>query len=274
MIIFPEVAFSTPAINIISEVFPEPEGPTILTISPLCTSSVILCRILIGFSLGPVKFNETLSSLIMLLSVRILIILFLTIWVTDSNAASGESKSILLFGDSIVAGYGVVEENSLPVKLEAYFREQEKNIKVINGGVSGDTTGGGSSRLEWTLKQHKPDVVIIALGGNDMLRGISPDIVKKNIAKMLAIVTKENIPVILSSVKAPLNLGLDYAKQFNEIYPNLADEYDVSLYPFFLEKIYMNRVMMQPDGIHPNANGVNEIVNELGPYIDKFLDEQ
>ncbi len=188
----------------------------------------------------------------------------------NSSAESKQIKSILLFGDSIVAGYGVIAENSLPVKLEEYFRKQDRDIKVINGGVSGDTTSGGNSRLAWTLKQHKPDMVILALGGNDMLRGISPDIVRKNLDAMLSTAKKANIPVILSAVKSPFNLGTDYSGRFNEIYPELADKYDVELYPFFLENIYNKKEFMQPDGIHPNANGVDEIVKGLGAYIDEL----
>lgn len=186
-----------------------------------------------------------------------------------SHANAQTATSILLFGDSIIAGYGLAQESSLSAQLEIFFREKGKDVKVINGGVSGDTTTSARGRLEWTLDKYKPDVVFLALGGNDVLRGFSPTITRDNLDAMLTICKKRNIKVVLSAVRAPANLGLEYMGIFNKIYPDLADKYNAPLYPFLLEKTFGNQTLMQSDGIHPTAEGIKSIANELGPYLLK-----
>lgn len=184
-----------------------------------------------------------------------------------SHAQEQTATTILLFGDSITAGYGLAPEDILSAQLQKSFVEKHYNINVINGGVSGDTTSGGLSRLGWTLKKHHPDVVFIALGGNDVLRGIAPEITYSNLNAMLAMLKANNIPAILSAVQAPSNLGVKYATDFNKIYPNLAAKYNIPLYPFLLKNIFGNATLMQNDGIHPTASGVKEIAKELAPYL-------
>jgi acyl-CoA thioesterase-1 len=191
-----------------------------------------------------------------------------------SHAQAKTATSILLFGDSITAGYGLAEQDSLPVQLEIFLREKGRNVKVINGGVSGDTTSSGRSRLEWALTKHKPDMVIIALGGNDVLRGFSPNVTRDNLNAMLAMLKTKNIPVILSKVKAPANLGTEYVESFNKIYPELAKKYNIKLYPFFLEETFGKQSMMQNDGIHPNAEGVKVMVKILGTQLLKELPKE
>lgn len=188
-----------------------------------------------------------------------------------SYAQDKKTQTVLLFGDSIIAGYGLVEKNSLTVKLQEYFDNEKMDVKVINGGVSGDTTSGGRSRLAWTLKKYNPDVVFIALGGNDLLRGFSPSVTRDNIDAMLATAKETNTKVILSAVQSPSNLGLAYSRQFNSIYPELAKKYKVPLYPFLLEKTFGKTNFMQQDSIHPSEEGIKEIAKELAPYLKKAL---
>lgn len=200
-------------------------------------------------------------------SIRAIIFLIGVSVFSLSHAQEKTATTILLFGDSITAGYGLAPEDVLSAQLQKSFAEKHYNINVINGGISGDTTSGGLSRLEWTIKKHHPDIVFIALGGNDVLRGISPKITYSNLDAMLALLKTNNIPAILSAVQAPSNLGVEYARNFNQIYPDLAAKYKVPLYPFLLHNIFGNATLMQSDGIHPTALGVKDIAQELAPYL-------
>ena len=182
------------------------------------------------------------------------------------------SSTILLFGDSIIAGYNLAEKDSLSTKLEGFFEAQGLNVYVVNGGVSGDTTASGLSRLEWSLNEHQPDLVLLALGGNDVLRGIAPAMTKKNVEAMLQILQENGTETILSEVQAPANMGFKYAREFNDIYEDLADDYDVPLYPFLLENIFGKTGYMQGDAIHPSAKGIDQITQELGPYLLKYVE--
>jgi acyl-CoA thioesterase-1 len=190
-----------------------------------------------------------------------------------SHAHAKTATSILLFGDSIIAGYGLPEEDSLAVRLESFFVENEQIIAVENGGVSGDTTNAGLTRLEWMLKRTKPDIVFLALGGNDVLRGIPPAFTRKNLDSMLAILQKRNIKTVFSKVQAPSNLGADYTAELDTAFVELAEKYNVPLYPFLLESTFTNSTLMLGDGIHPNAKGVQKISQELGAYLLDFRSE-
>lgn len=180
--------------------------------------------------------------------------------------ASATSR-ILIFGDSLVAGYGLLPKEALPVRVEALLKEDGYNVTVFNGGVSGDTTSGGRSRLGWTLDKSKPELVVLALGGNDLLRAIPPSTTKANLEAMLKVLQQQKLPVVLVAVSAPLNLGSRFAGQFNTIYPDLAKQYRAKLYPFFLEKVYGKRDLMLGDGVHPNAKGVEVIAGDLAEFI-------
>jgi len=188
-----------------------------------------------------------------------------------SHANDKTATTILLFGDSIIAGYGLSKEDSLSVRVEKSLKESGYDVDVINGGVSGDTTSSGRSRLEWTLQKYKPDIVLLALGGNDVLRGFLPDITKQNLDAMLAILKKHNVKVILSEVQAPLNLGLEYKQEFDVIYSNLAKKYNVPLHPFLLENTFGKKIFMQGDQVHPNAEGINIIAKDLSRYLEVYI---
>lgn len=177
------------------------------------------------------------------------------------------TSTILIFGDSLSAGYRLQASEALPAVVEARLREKGEDVTVVNGGVSGDTTTGGKNRLEWMLDRHNPDIVLVALGGNDMLRGTPPATVKSNLDGMLAMLQSKNIKTILMAVKVPPNQDAAYTQEFNGIFPALAEEYNVALYPFFLESIFGNSDYMLDDGVHPNAKGVAYVAGYLADYF-------
>jgi acyl-CoA thioesterase-1 len=195
--------------------------------------------------------------------------------ISFSAHASDDDKidKILLFGDSITAGYGLPESFALPNLVEQNLKKEGYDIEVINGGVSGDTTSGGKNRLGWTLDKYEPDLVVIALGGNDMLRGVPPQTVRENVDEMLKIAMDKDVKIVLSEAQASINLGMRYKNEFNSLFEDLADDYDVLLYPFYLEKTFNQPGLMQGDGIHPSAKGAKLIADDLSEYlIDEFLD--
>ena len=175
---------------------------------------------------------------------------------------------ILMLGDSITAGYGLASEQALPIQLEKALNNSE--VRIINGGVSGDTTAGGLARLDWLLADQ-PNAVIIALGGNDTLRGINPEASQKNLAAILKTLQQQEIPALLAGMQAPRNLGAEYTRRFDAIFPALAQEFDVLFYPFLLEGIATIPDLNQPDGIHPNENGVARIVAGLVPMVRELI---
>ena len=188
-------------------------------------------------------------------------------------APKTDGKLVLAFGDSLYAGYGVVQNESFPHELEKALRAQGRAIEVRNAGVSGETTQGGLQRLEFTLDglPRKPDLVLLGLGGNDMLRGLDPAQSEKNLRAMLDILKARKLRVVLTGMLAAPNMGADYAKQFNAIYPVLAKDYDVPLYPFFLEGVIGNPKYMQADSIHPNPAGVDVIVSKIALLVSENL---
>ncbi len=205
-----------------------------------------------------------------------------TIQVTVSNAASaaspkaasvkpvaGPERLVLAFGDSLYAGYGLARGDSLPDDLQDALRADGINARVVNGGISGDTSAAGRQRLAYTLDRldRKPDLVLLGLGGNDVLRQIPPAETRANFVAMLDELQKRGIPVVLTGMLVPPNLGPDYAATFNRIWPDMAKRYDATLDPFILAGVLGNRALMLPDGIHPNAQGVDRIVTRLGPVV-------
>lgn len=177
----------------------------------------------------------------------------------------------MAFGDSLTAGYGLPDGESFTAQLERALIGQGFDIEVINAGVSGDTTSSGLDRLEWALGDN-PDFVILELGANDGLRAIDPALTRANLDKMLAILTERDLPTLLTGMYAPPNLGRDYGEAFNAIYPDLAAQYDVPLYPFFLDGVATVAELNQADGIHPNAQGVAVIVERLLPDVIALID--
>ena len=187
--------------------------------------------------------------------------------------AGQPEKLIVAFGDSLYAGYGVQQNESLPHDLQARLRQDGINAKVINAGVSGDTTAAGLERFAYSLDgaPRKPDLVMIGLGGNDLLRGLNVDDTRANLKAMLDELKKRNIDAMLTGMMAPPNMGPAYVNAFNAIYPDLAREYGAALYPFYYDGILGNRALMQGDGIHPNANGIDMVVNKIAPMVEKNL---
>jgi acyl-CoA thioesterase-1 len=196
---------------------------------------------------------------------------FIVPWAARSPMAD-EARPITLvaFGDSLTAGYGVKVNESFAAQLQMALQAKGHKVTIINAGVSGDTTAGGLERLAWTL-QPKPDGVILELGANDALRGVDPKETRANLDKMLAVLISKNIDVLLAGMKSPTNWGPDYAKEFDAIYPDLAAKYHVALYPFFLEGVALDRAYTQPDGLHQTAKGVAEIVKRILPDVEAQL---
>lgn len=187
-------------------------------------------------------------------------------------AARAAETDVLMLGDSLVQGYGLPQGDELPAQLDAALDEAgHPDANVINAGVSGDTTAGGVARVDWLLADD-PDAVIVVLGGNDGLRGIDPAETRRNLDKLLGKLAEAGLPVLLTGMVAPPNLGRDYAEAFNPIYPDLAEKHDTLLYPFILEDVATVADLNQSDGIHPNGEGVAVIVRNMLPYVEKLLE--
>lgn len=186
---------------------------------------------------------------------------------------AGDERLVLAFGDSLYAGYGLGGGESLPARLEARLRSAGVNATVVNAGVSGDTSAAGRQRLAFTLDnlKRKPDLVILGLGGNDALRQISPGETRANMIAMMDELKRHNIPVLLTGMRAPPNLGPDYAKAFEPIWPDLAKEYGAGLHPFILDGVITNPTLMQGDNIHPTASGVERMADAIAPLALKAL---
>jgi acyl-CoA thioesterase-1 len=192
------------------------------------------------------------------------------------NAGNGERSMalepirILAFGDSLTAGYNLAAADAFPAKLGKALREAGHPVKISNAGISGDTTAGGRSRLDWALAEN-PEIVILELGANDALRGFDPAETERNLDDMLRRLQAKKITVLLAGMKAPRNLGREYADSFDAIYPRLAAKYNVALYPFFLDGVVADPAMNQGDGIHPTAKGVDVIVKRIMPSLLPLL---
>jgi acyl-CoA thioesterase-1 len=183
---------------------------------------------------------------------------------------AGAATRILALGDSLTAGYGLAAEDSFPARLQAWLRGHGVDAEVTNAGVSGDTSAGGLARLDWTL--GKPaDAVLIELGANDALRGIDPRLTGQNLDEILSRLDRRHVKVLLLGMKAPSNWGADYQAAFDAVFPALAERHHVPLYPFFLDGVALDPALNQPDGLHPNARGVEVIVNRIGPYVLRLI---
>ena len=185
----------------------------------------------------------------------------------------GPERLILAFGDSLYAGYGLERGESMPLKVEVLLRKQGVNATVVNAGVSGDTTAAGRKRLPFTLDKlpRKPDLVMLGLGGNDLLRQIPLSETRANLIAMLDELRRRDIPIMLTGMRAPPNLGQDYTVPFDAMYPDLAKKYAAALDPFLLEGTIGDRRLMMADGIHPNAKGVDLIATRIAPIVAEGL---
>lgn len=179
---------------------------------------------------------------------------------------------IIVLGDSLSAGYKLPREAAFTSQLEKALKEKGYDVTVPNTGVSGETTSGGLSRLDWVLGD-KPGLMIVELGANDGLRGIDPARTRENLDKIISKLREKNVPILLAGMMAPRNLGSDYGKVFDAIYPDLAKKHGVPLYPFFLEGVAMDPKLNQEDGMHPTAEGVAVIVKNILPSVTAVLDK-
>lgn len=184
-------------------------------------------------------------------------------------AAAGP-VTLLVLGDSLTAGYGLAESEAFPAQLEAALVAQGHSVRVINAGISGDTSAGGAARLEWSLADN-PDLVILALGANDALRGLSPDQTSANLAAIITRLQERQISVLLAGMLAPRNMGEAYYNSFDNIYPQLAQEFSVPLYPFFLDGVAGKPQLNLADGIHPNVAGIQVMVEGILPLVVEEL---
>mgnify|MGYP001767012472 CR=1 FL=1 len=188
----------------------------------------------------------------------------------------GPERPILAFGDSLLAGYGLKDGESYPVRLEQALRARGINARIANAGVSGDTTAAGLQRLDFTLKSQapRPELVVVSLGGNDMLRGLPPEQTRANLDAILQRLGKEGIAVVVLGMLAAPNLGKDYAAKFNPIYPQLAQKHGATLVPFFLQPVIDKPDLMQQDHVHPTAIGIDAIVAATVDDVAQALPEK
>lgn len=199
-----------------------------------------------------------------------LLSLLLTGALPGSVAAQGKPLTILAFGDSLVAGFGLGSRDGFTAKLEAALKAKGVDARIVNAGLSGDTSAGGVARLDWAL-EPKPDFAIVELGANDGLRGLDPAQTRANLDAILTKLEAKGVPVLFAGMLAPPNMGPDYGKAFNALYPELAQKHGVLFYPFFLEGVAADPSLNQADGIHPNAKGVDVIVERIVPLVLKLI---
>ena len=189
---------------------------------------------------------------------------------------AGPERLVLAFGDSLYAGYGLGAGESLPDRIQAQLRAAGVNATVVNAGVSGDTTAAGRQRFAFALDSlaRAPDLILLGLGGNDVLRQIAPAETRANMTAMLDDAKRRGVPVVLTGMQAPPNLGPDYASKFNTIWPDLAKRYDVPLDPFILQGVITDSRLMQADRVHPNARGITVIADRLSAILRTRLKSQ
>ena len=199
-----------------------------------------------------------------IIKLNITIVFFLFVLIQTSYS---KSLKILILGDSLIAGYGLLKDDGFVNQLQKKLNENSLEVKLVNGGVSGETSTGLYNRFKWVLEENF-DGVVISIGANDALRGIEPRVTYINIENILKFLNKSKIPTMLIGMKAPNNLGMSYVNEFNNIYPELSQKYQTTFYPFLLKDVVLKPNLNQSDMIHPNKKGVKKIVENIYP---KFL---
>ncbi len=184
--------------------------------------------------------------------------------------AAARTISIVGLGDSLMAAYGLEASQGFPARLEAALKARGHDVAVTDAGVSGDTTSGGLARLDWSVPEST-DGVILELGANDALRGLPPEATAQNLETMILRLKERNIPVLLAGMLAPPNMGSTYESAFNAIYPDLAARHDLPFYPFFLDGVTGVTGMQLEDGMHPNAAGIDVMVQRFLPVVEAFV---
>ena len=188
----------------------------------------------------------------------------------STPAAPAKPIKIVAFGDSLTAGLGLPANQSFPARLQKALESKGINVDIINAGVSGDTASGGRDRLDWSIPEGT-EAVILELGANDAMRGTDPNVTRAALSDILTRLKARKVAVLLCGMLAPPNYGADYAARFNAIYPELSKQFDVPLYPFFLDGVAAEAKLNQADGIHPTAEGVDLIVKNILPTMEAFL---
>jgi len=211
--------------------------------------------------------------------ITVIIIFFLYLVGCSGESASNDAasktsaekqttrKTIVAVGDSLTAGLGVNETQAYPAQLQRKLAGDGYDFKVVNAGVSGETSSGALSRIEWVISTLKPDVIILETGANDGLRGIDPDILGKNLDRIVSVIKANNIEVLLCGMKILPNMGPEYSKAFARVYPEIAQKHAIPLVPFFLEGVGGDPRFNQPDQLHPTAKGYRRIVDHIYPYV-------
>lgn len=217
--------------------------------------------------------NKAIAAAVKLIGALCLVVMLCAPAQSAPPAKERKGKVVLAFGDSLTAGYGLANRgDALPQQLQTMMQAKGyRHVTILNAGVSGDTTAGGVTRLPWMLKRQSPDYVILALGGNDMLRAIDPASTRDNLRKMLEILKTQKIPVLLVGMRAPANMGEAFARAYETMYAELAKEYGAVYYPFILDGVAMQAHLNLRDGVHPNAAGIKVIAEKMLPYVEQLV---
>ncbi len=192
------------------------------------------------------------------------------LFIISLNTLAAKQITIMLYGDSLMAGYGLNQNENLSSALAAKFSLKETAVLIINASVSGNTTSNGLARLDWSLGES-PNIVILCLGANDMLRGIDPKYIKENLNTMISKINESGSKVILAGMRSPKSMGGIYQQRFDQMYREIAEEHDLTFMPFLLEGIALEKKYLQNDYKHPNALGIQVMANNLYPYILKSM---
>ncbi len=197
--------------------------------------------------------------------------LMAAVWPHAARAQEASNEVVIVaFGDSLVAGYRLPPDKSFPAQLEAALQEEGRNVRVVNAGVSGDTSADALARLDWALPDDA-DAVIVELGANDALRGFDLDETRRALDEILMKLKGRDLPVLLAGMEAPRNYGEDYSRRFRVMFAELAEKHDTLFYPFFLKGVALNPELNMPDGIHPTAEGVTVIVENILPKVRELI---
>lgn len=233
-----------------------------------------------------VPVGRDLRRRISLIWVMVLLFVFLSMSACSNESPATESRSesqgnvrvdqgtIVAVGDSLTAGYGVDETQAYPALLEKRLLLDGFFFKVVNAGVSGETSSGTLSRIEWVIRSLKPDIVILETGANDGLRGVDPQVLEKNLDKIVTTIKAHGIGILLAGMKIPPNLGPAHTAHFAKVYPKIADKHHIPLIPFFLESVAGDARYNLPDRIHPNPEGYRRILDIIYPYVLEVIKDE
>ena len=196
--------------------------------------------------------------------------LMMTLLFTNVNAQ--DPIKIMLYGDSLMAGYGLPQKDNLASELSREIKSNDSRISFINASISGNTSKNGLSRVDWSLGDN-PNIVILCLGANDMLRGLDPSLTKNNLDSIINKFINNNAIIILAGMQSPESMGPKYKKEFDAIYPDLSAQYNLIFMPFLLEGVALEKELLQADFKHPNAKGIRVMADNLNPYILQAIDQ-